>query len=319
MRDLRLDLGQAFQGVLLGLAGEHPLGQLELEEPSLEDVDLGRDRLELHRQPAARLVDQVDRLVGEEPVGDVPRRELGGGHQGRVPDLDLVVDLVTLLQAPQDGDRVLDRRLADEDRLESSFQRGVLLDFLSILVERRGADAPQLAPGQRRLEQVGGVHRPIGLARADDQVQLVDEQDDPPLRLGDVLEYRLETLLELAAELGTGDQRPDVEGDDLAFLEALGDVAGDDPLGQALDDRRLADARLADQDRVVLGPSREDLDDPADLRVAAYDRVHLAVAGHLHEVPAVTLQRLVLVLRVLVRDPLRRRAPSAWIGGHPSR
>ena len=52
-----------------------------------------------------------------------------------------------------------------------------------ILVERRGADAAQLAAGQGRLEQVGGVHRPLGLARADDQVQLVDEQDDPALGL----------------------------------------------------------------------------------------------------------------------------------------
>ena len=40
-------------------------------------------------------------------------------------------------------------------------------------------------------------------------------------------------------------------------FEALGHVAGDDPLGQALDDRRLADARLADQHRVVLrAPAR---------------------------------------------------------------
>ena len=67
-------------------------------------------------------------------------------------------------------------------------------------------------------------------------------------------------------------------------MEALGDVAGDDPLRQALDDCRLADPRLADQDRVVLGPSAEDLDDAADLRIAADDRVHLALAGHLDEV-----------------------------------
>ena len=109
--------------------------------------------------------------------------ELGRRDQRRVPDLDLVVDLVPLLQAAEDRDRVLDRRLADEDRLEPPLQRRVLLDVLAVLVERRGADAAQLAAGQGRLEQVGGVHRPLGLARADDQVQLVDEQDDPPLRL----------------------------------------------------------------------------------------------------------------------------------------
>ena len=55
---------------------------------------------------------------------------------------------------------------------------GVLLDVLAILVERRGADAPQLAAGERRLQQVGRVAAAFGRAGADDRVQLVDEQDD---------------------------------------------------------------------------------------------------------------------------------------------
>ena len=63
--------------------------------------------------------------------------------------------------------------------------------------------------------------------------------------------------------------------------QRLGHVAGDDPLGQALDDGGLADAGLADQHRVVLGPPGQHLDDPADLGVPADDRVELAVAGRL--------------------------------------
>ena len=125
-----------------------------------------------------------------------------------------------------------------------------------------------------------------------------------PSDCDDLLEHRLEPLLELAAELGAGDQGPHVERDHLAVLEALGDVARDDPLRQPLDDRRLADARLADQDGVVLRPPAEHLDDPADLGVAADDRVHLALPGQLDEVAAVLLERLVLVLGVLVGHPL---------------
>ena len=75
-----------------------------------------------------------------------------------------------------------------------------------------------------------------------------------PSDCGDFLEHGLEPLLELAAELRPGDERAHVQGDELAVLQALGDVAGDDPLGQPLDDGRLAHARLADQHRVVLGP-----------------------------------------------------------------
>ena len=74
-----------------------------------------------------------------------------------------------------------------------------------------------------------------------------------PAGLGDLLQHRLQPLLELAAVLGAGDHRAQVERDDALVLQPLGHVAAHDALGQALDDGRLADARLADQDRVVLG------------------------------------------------------------------
>jgi hypothetical protein len=74
---------------------------------------------------------------------------------------------------------------------------------------------------------------------------------------------------------------------------------------QPFGDGGLADAWLSDEDRVVLGPPREDLDNPADLVVPPDHRVELSPAGQVGEVPPVLLQGLVLLLRVLVRDPLR--------------
>ena len=67
LADLGLNLGQPFERMLFLFMAEHSLGKLELKQPALEDVDLGRHRLKLHRQPAGRLVDQVDRLVRQEP------------------------------------------------------------------------------------------------------------------------------------------------------------------------------------------------------------------------------------------------------------
>ena len=171
------------------------------------------------------------------------------------------------------------RRLADEHRLEAALERRVLLDVLAVLVERRGADRAQLAAREHRLEQVGGVHRALGRAGADDRVQLVDEQDDLALGLGDLLEHGLQPVLELAAVLRAGDQRADVERDHAPVAQRLGHVAGDDALGEALDDRGLADAGLADQHGVVLGAAREHLDHAADLVVAADHRVELALLG----------------------------------------
>ncbi len=89
----------------------------------------------------------------------------------------------------------------------------------------------------------------------------------------------LQALLELAAVLGAGDQRADIQRDQPLALQRLRHIAGDDALGQPLDDRRLADARLADQRGVVLGAAGEDLHDPLDLGLAADHRVELVVAA----------------------------------------
>ena len=139
--------------------------------------------LDRHAQARGGLVHQVDGLVGQEAVGDVAVGERRSGDDRGVRNADAVVDFVFLLEAAQDRDRVLDRGLVDEHRLEAAGEGGVLLDILAILVERGGADAVKLAAGQRRLQHVGRIHRAFGLAGADERVHLVDEQDDLALRL----------------------------------------------------------------------------------------------------------------------------------------
>ena len=99
----------------------------------------------------------------------------------------------------------------------------------------------------------------------------------------------------------------EVERDQPLVLQRLGNVAVDDALREALDDRGLADAGLADQHRVVLRAPRQHLDRAADLLVPADHRVELAAARRLGEVAAVLLERLEGVLGVLARHSL---APS---------
>ena len=192
-----------------------------------------------------------------------------------------------------------------QHRLEPPLQRGILFDVLAVLVERRGPDDVQLAAGQRRLEHVARVHRPFGGAGAHDGVQLVDEGDVPPLALGQLLHHGLESLLELSPVLGAGQQLADVQRDQLAIAERFGHVAVHDALGETLDDRRLAHARLADQHRVVLGPPGKHLHHAADFLVPPDDRVELSGPRLHRQVPSVTLQRLVLLLRRLIGDPVR--------------
>ena len=329
--DLALDVGDALERLLLarpargelvahGLrVGElaldrlaHGVGlvrhrrelDLELTHAPVGLVELDGRRVDLHAQPRRRLVDEVDRLVGKEAVGDVAVGEHGRSDERGVADLDAVVRLVALLQPAQDRDRVGDRRLADEDRLEAPLERGVLLDVLAVLVERRRADGAQLAAREHRLEQVRSVDCAFGRAGADDRVQLVDEEDDLAGRVLDLGEDGLEPLLELAAVLRAGEERTDVERPDALALQPLGDVAGDDALRESLGDRGLPHPGLADQHRVVLRPSREHLHDAADLLVAPDDRVELPGLGERGQVAAVLLERLVRALGILRGDLL---------------
>ena len=117
----------------------------------------------------------------------------------------------------------------------------------------------------------------------------------------ELLEDSLQALLELAAVLGPGDDQRQVERQHPLLGEEDRHPALDDALRQALDDRGLADARLAEQDRVVLGAAREDLDDALDLALAADQRVEAPLRGERREVAAVLREerQLLLLLRSL--------------------
>src|SRR6202022_1546516 len=104
---------------------------------------------DLHLQPRRRLVHQVDRLVGQETVGDVAVRQRGGRHKRGIGDANAGMLLVFVLQSAQDRDGILNRRLGDEDRLEPAGQRRVLFNVLAVFVSRGGGGATQFAPRQR--------------------------------------------------------------------------------------------------------------------------------------------------------------------------
>ncbi len=290
---------EALQPVLRGGVGlllQRLALDLELHQAPVELVELLRLGVDLHAQARRRLVHQVDRLVRQETVGDVAVGQRGGGDQRRVGYAHAVMQLVFLFQSAQDRDGVLDRRLRNEHGLEASRQRRVLLNMLAIFVERGGAHAMQLAARERGLQQVRRVHRAVGLARADQGVHLVDEEDDLALRRLDLREHGLQPLLELAAIFGARNQRAHVEREHLLVLEALRHVARDDAMREPLDDGRLADARLADQHRIVLGAPRQHLDGAPDLLVAPDDGIELALGRGFCEIARIALERIVALL-----------------------
>ena len=113
------------------------------------------------------------------------------------------------------------------------------------------ANAAQLTTSKRRLQHVRSIDRAFRSARADECVQLVDEQNDMSLRVFNLFQNGFETIFKLAAILRTREHRAEIECDESLVTQCLRHVAGDDALRQTLDDCGFADARLADQHRIV--------------------------------------------------------------------
>ena len=282
LRDLVADARRLL--VVLGADGG-VLVRLEVGEPRDERGDI-RLHAEPQAQPRPGLVDEVDGLVGQHAVGEVPRAELDGRPQRGIRVLDTVVLLVRGLESVQDQHGVLDRGLPHLHRLEPALERGVLLDG-AVLLERGRTHEVQLAAREARLQDVARVGAAVArAARADHGVDLIDEDDELALVRGDLLHGLGEALLEVAAVAGAGEHAGQVERDHSLAEQGLGHRLLDDRAGEALDDRGLADAGLADQHGVVLRAAAEDLDGLLDLVDASDHRVELAVLGEGGEVGA---------------------------------
>ncbi len=220
----------------------------------------------------------------------MPGRKLRGRAQRVVLVLDAVMLLVAGFEAAQDVHGVLYGRFADVDLLETARQRMILFEDSAVFVVGGRTDAAQVAVGQGRLDQVRGIHHAARrCAGADDGVNFVDEEDRARLLL-DLREHGLQALLEIAPVLGAGDERAHVEGIDGRIQKHVGHLVFDDHAGEALGDRRLADAGFAHVQRIVLASAAQDLDGALDLELAPDQGVDLALARRFIEIRRIFLQ-----------------------------
>ena len=275
------------------LLDERGLLDFETADFSQKQVEVCGHRIELGLDSCARFVHEVDCLVGELSASDVSVAEVCRLHKRAVLDVHAVERFETLLKSAQNRDTRFHIWLGNVDALESAFECGVFFDVLAVLVESRRAHAAQFAACEHGLEHIRSVHRTFAFARADNRVQLVDEQNDFALRLFDLVEDGFEPFLELAPVLCARNQRAHIEGEDNLVFQTFGNVAADDSLREPFGDCRFAYTRFADENGVVLGLSRKDSDDAADFVVPADDGVELAFAGELYEVCAVLFEHFV--------------------------
>ena len=162
-------------------------------------------------------------------------------------------------------------------------------------------------------------------------MDLVDEENDIPLRLHDFLHDLFESLFKLALILRTGNQCAHIEAVELFVLQVFGHVAAQNTMGQTLHDGSLAGARLTDEHGIVLGASGQNLQDTANLLVTTDHGVEFALAGLVHKIAGIELQGFLLLLLVVhwihhscwwfklvcvFTHPVQQRACNDASGGH---
>ena len=281
----------------------------ELLQTLFQTLDGRRQNDGLHARLRRRLVHEVDRLVGQTAIGNVAMRQAHRRLQSLVPNLRVVKRLVLRAQSVEDLLRLLRRRLLDEDALETPLQRRILLEILLVLLQRRRADDLHLAARKGRLQDVRGIKRAFRCARPDERVHLVDEEDHIAA-LHDLVDDALQAFLKLAAVLRARHESCHRQGHDALLLQEARHGARGDACGKSFRDCRLADARLADEDRIVLRAPRQNLHDALDLLLPADDGVELALPRHPIDVPAVLVEER----RARSGLSLRGRGAAAAIG-----
>src|SRR4029434_2884778 len=100
-----------------------------------------------------------------------------------------------------------------------------------------------------------------GGACTNQRVQLIDEEDDLPLRVFDFLQHGFQTIFELTTIFRAGQHGPEVKPYDALVLQNLRNVAGNDSLRESFYDGGLTNAGLTNQHRIVLGTARQNLHD----------------------------------------------------------
>ena len=111
-----------------------------------------------------------------------------------------------------------------------------------------------------------------------------------------MFQYRFQALLEVATIFGTRQQRAHIQRIDNRIIQYLWHIVLDDTPGQAFGNSGFANPRLTDQQRVILAPAAQYLDDAFDLRLTTYQGVNFALGGSLVQIQGKLVERRFLVI-----------------------
>ena len=204
-----------------------------------------------------------------------------------------MVILIFLLQTTQDGNGIQFVRFVYHNNLETTFERLILFKIFLIFIQCRRADRPQFATGQSRFQDIGGIHRTFALTGTDQCMNLIDKENNFPIRFSHFVDYGFQTFFKLTFIFGSGNQSAHIQRENLFRFQVLRHIAPHDTMCKTFGNRRLTNPRFANQDRIVFRTATQDLKYTADFVVTPDHRVQLAATGTFVQVDCIFTQRIV--------------------------
>ena len=135
-------------------------------------------------------------------------------------------------------------------------------------------------------------------------MQLINKQNDLSLALSDILQHSFQTLFKLTTIFGTCNKCAHIQCEDFLFFKAFRHITCNNSLCKTFDSCCFTNARLTDENRVVLGLTGKDTDNITDLHITADHRIKLLISGFLHKILAIFIQGVIGCLRVIADNSL---------------
>ncbi len=145
--------------------------------------------------------------------------------------------------------------------MKSSFESGILFDMPLVLGEGGGADESYVSAGECGLQNIGGVQPARSIARTDEGVNLIDEEDDIGIAF-DFTDNFLEACFEFSAETRSGDDEGEIDGEDFFAGEKISRRTVFNFLREGGDEGGFSYAGVAEEEGIVFLFPSEDMDEP---------------------------------------------------------
>ena len=218
-------------------------------------------------------VDEVDGGSGQCLLREVSLGEADGVLHHFLVDGEFVVSLVFGHDALEDSQTLVGGRLVDDDALHSAAELLVGLQVLGVAVGGTGADEQQVALGEFLLQDGGGTEE---IVLAVEELLYRFDDEDGILLLLYLADHFLDAVVYLALVGGTCREGCGVQFVCLGILQERGHVVGGQLVEEPVDERCLADARLAGNEQVCLGLPSQNLVDGGDFLLESHHGFLLA-------------------------------------------